>query len=40
MVDVDNFTRISDGYGHAAGDQAIRNLAHTLKQSLSPVDTL
>lgn len=31
MIDVDNFKQLNDQYGHAMGDQALQNIANSLK---------
>ena len=38
MVDMDNLKPINDGYGHAAGDQALRALADVLRRELRETD--
>ncbi|MEL1264226.1 diguanylate cyclase [Pseudoxanthomonas putridarboris] len=38
MVDLDHFKKINDLYGHAAGDQAIRNFAVLLRNHLRVFD--
>ncbi|SNR70322.1 GGDEF domain-containing protein [Desulfurobacterium atlanticum] len=38
MMDIDNFKRINDTYGHLAGDYVLRNLAAIVKSHIRDVD--
>lgn len=40
MLKPDNFKQINDGYGHEAGDAAIREIGETLTASLQPAEEL
>lgn len=40
MVDIDNFKRINDKFGHAVGDQAIQAVANCLSAGLRLMDTM
>jgi len=38
LIDIDNFKKLNDSLGHAAGDAALQNLAARVKEWLRPVD--
>jgi diguanylate cyclase (GGDEF)-like protein len=38
MIDIDHFKEVNDNYSHAAGDQAIINVANILKENLREYD--
>ena len=37
-LDIDHFTRVNDSWGHSAGDQVIKAVAHALIDSVRPMD--
>jgi len=39
MVDIDNLKKINDGYGHRAGDKAIREISRRIKECIRQIDT-
>jgi diguanylate cyclase len=40
MLDIDNFKKINDTFGHDTGDQALIHLAQVVRETLRPHDTL
>jgi len=40
LIDIDNFKRLNDTLGHAAGDVALQKLAQQVREQLRPLDTV
>ena len=40
LIDIDNFKKLNDSLGHAAGDTALKSLAAAVRERLRPVDHL
>ncbi len=40
LIDIDNFKKLNDTLGHAAGDVALKSLAAAIRERLRPVDTV